>query len=107
MGGSEGAFSLCTLWAIEALARCVSRSRLILGGVWADHRSTLLRAGVYDKDLLTRANDMLTDFLGYGNHVGLFSEEISISGEGLGNTPQGFSAVVRPFHFLSLRLVVS
>lgn len=41
---------------------------------------------------------MLTDFLGYGNHVGLFSEEISISGEGLGNTPQGFSAVVRPFH---------
>lgn len=49
---------------------------------------------------------MLTDFLGYGNHVGLFSEEISVSGEGLGNTPQGFSAVVRPFHFLSLRLVV-
>ena len=36
---------------------------------------------------------MFEDFLGYGNHVGLYSEEISRAGEGLGNTPQGFSAV--------------
>jgi hypothetical protein len=72
---------------------------------------------------------MLEDLLGYGNHVGLFvrhsrccsftdprlmidarlflqSEEISISGRGLGNTPQGFSAVVRPFCQSSSRLLL-
>ena len=27
---------------------------------------------------------MFSDFLGYGNHVGLMSEEISSGGEGLG-----------------------
>jgi len=71
VGGSEGAFSLCTLWGIEALTR----------------------AGAFDRSLLPRATAMLEDFLGYGNHVGLFSEEISRGGEGLGNTPQAFSAV--------------
>jgi len=36
---------------------------------------------------------MFIDFLGYGNHCSLFSEEISPGGEGLGNTPQAFSHV--------------
>lgn len=69
VGGSEGAFSLTTLWAIEALAR----------------------AGAYEPKLLQQAVTMFEDFLGYGNHVGLYSEEISRAGEGLGNTPQGVS----------------
>ena len=34
---------------------------------------------------------MSQDFLGYGNHCGLFSEEISAAGEGLGNAVQGFT----------------
>ncbi|KAL7410623.1 glycoside hydrolase family 15 protein [Mrakia frigida] len=71
VGGAEGAFSLTTLWCIEALAR----------------------AGAYEPKLLRQAVTMFEDFLGYGNHVGLYSEEISRAGEGLGNTPQGFSAV--------------
>jgi GH15 family glucan-1,4-alpha-glucosidase len=29
--------------------------------------------------------------LGYANHVGLFAEETSMSGEGLGNFPQAFT----------------
>ena len=62
VGGSEGAFSLTTLWAIEALAR----------------------AGAYEPKLLQQAVTMFEDFLGYGNHVGLYSEEISRAGEGLG-----------------------
>ena len=37
--------------------------------------------------------NMFMDFLGYGNHVELYSEEISRGGEGLGNTPQAFSHV--------------
>lgn len=36
---------------------------------------------------------MFIEFLGYGNHVHLYSEEISAGGEGLGNTPQAFSHV--------------
>jgi GH15 family glucan-1,4-alpha-glucosidase len=29
--------------------------------------------------------------LGYANHLGLYSEEISLTGEALGNFPQAFS----------------
>lgn len=72
VGGEEGAFSLCTLWMVESLTR----------------------AGVYERpDYLERAVNMFEDFIGYGNHVGLYSEEISRGGEGLGNTPQAFSHV--------------
>ncbi|CAE7222876.1 unnamed protein product [Rhizoctonia solani] len=71
VGGEEGAFSLCTLWAVEALTR----------------------VGAYDKKMLQRAVNMFEDFLGYGNHCGLWSEEISAAGEGLGNAVQGFTHV--------------
>ncbi|KAF8677571.1 Glycosyl hydrolases family 15 [Rhizoctonia solani] len=71
VGGEEGAFSLCTLWAVEALTR----------------------VGAYDKKMLQRAVSMFEDFLGYGNHCGLWSEEISAAGEGLGNAVQGFTHV--------------
>ncbi|WVQ77827.1 hypothetical protein IAR50_007520 [Cryptococcus sp. DSM 104548] len=71
VGGEEGAFSLCTLWCVEALTR----------------------AGVYNEKYLDIAVNMFMDFLGYGNHIGLYSEEISAGGEGLGNTPQAFSHV--------------
>lgn len=69
VGGLEGAFSMCTFWLVEALTR----------------------AGKYDKRLLTRAVVMFEKMLGYGNHLGLFSEEIARSGELLGNFPQAFT----------------
>jgi len=62
--GSEGTFSICTFWYVDALAR---------SGRLEDARLT------FDK--------MMT----YGNHLGLFSEEIGPSGEQLGNFPQAFS----------------
>ncbi|KAG8880940.1 hypothetical protein FRB97_000333 [Tulasnella sp. 331] len=71
VGGEEGAFSLTTLWAVEALGR----------------------AGHYDPAMLRRAVAIFEDFLGFGNHCGLFSEEISAAGEGLGNAVQGFTHV--------------
>jgi len=71
VGGEEGTFSLCTLWCVEALTR----------------------AGQFDKKYLARAVDMFEDFLGFGNHVSLWSEEISPAGEGLGNAVQGFTHV--------------
>ncbi|PVF92804.1 glycoside hydrolase family 15 protein [Serendipita vermifera] len=71
VGGEEGFFSLCTLWCIEALTR----------------------AGEYDPPLLQQAVKMFEDFLGYSNHVGLFTEEVSVAGEGLGNAVQGFTHV--------------
>jgi GH15 family glucan-1,4-alpha-glucosidase len=62
--GSEGTFSICTFWYVDALAR---------SGRLEDARLT------FDK--------MLT----YANHLGLFSEEIGPTGEQLGNFPQAFS----------------
>ena len=62
--GSEGTFSLCTFMYVDALARSgqVEEARL-----------------VFEK--------MLT----YGNHLGLYSEEIGLSGDQLGNFPQAFT----------------
>lgn len=51
----------------------------------------LTRAGEYDKLMLAKAVTMFEDFLQYLNHVGLCTEEISTSGEGLGNAVQGFT----------------
>ncbi|MGA3154133.1 MAG: glycoside hydrolase family 15 protein [Streptosporangiaceae bacterium] len=62
--GSEGTFSLCTGWYVDALTR----------------------TGRLDEARLT-FEKMLT----YGNHVGLFSEEIGSTGEQLGNFPQAFT----------------
>jgi GH15 family glucan-1,4-alpha-glucosidase len=62
--GSEGTFSLCTFWYIDALTRC----------------GRLDEAGLTFEKMLT-----------YGNHLGLFSEEIGVTGMQLGNFPQAFT----------------
>jgi GH15 family glucan-1,4-alpha-glucosidase len=64
LNGVEGTFSLCTFWLVEALTR-VGR--------------------------LEEARLTFEKMLGYGNHVGLFAEEISESGSPLGNFPQAFT----------------
>jgi GH15 family glucan-1,4-alpha-glucosidase len=62
--GEEGTFSLCTFLYVDALAR----------------------AGRLDDAVLT-FEKMFT----YGNHLGLFSEEIDSTGGQLGNFPQAFT----------------
>jgi pentatricopeptide repeat protein len=62
--GDEGTFSLCTFLYVDALAR----------------------AGRLDDAVLT-FEKMQT----YGNHLGLYSEEIGPTGEQLGNFPQAFT----------------
>ncbi|MGZ4489789.1 MAG: glycoside hydrolase family 15 protein [Nocardioides sp.] len=62
--GSEGTFSLCTFSYVESLAR----------------------AGQLDKARVT-FEKMLT----YANHLGLYSEEIALTGEQIGNFPQAFT----------------
>ena len=62
--GSEGTFSLCTFWYVDALAR----------------------AG-----RLEEAELVFMKMQTYANHLGLFSEEIGLTGEQLGNFPQAFS----------------
>ena len=64
LAGGEGTFSLCTFNYVDALAR----------------------AGRLDDARLT-FEKMLT----YANHVGLYSEEIGLTGEQLGNFPQAFT----------------
>ncbi|MFF2509330.1 glycoside hydrolase family 15 protein [Streptomyces sp. NPDC058067] len=62
--GSEGTFSICSFWYVEALTRAgrLEEARL-----------------AFEK--------MLT----YANHVGLYAEEIGRTGEQLGNFPQAFT----------------
>jgi GH15 family glucan-1,4-alpha-glucosidase len=62
--GSEGTFSLCTFSYVESLAR----------------------AGQLDK-----ARQTFEKMLTYANHVGLYSEEIALTGEQIGNFPQAFT----------------
>jgi GH15 family glucan-1,4-alpha-glucosidase len=62
--GDEGTFSICTFWLAEVLAR----------------------AGRIDEARMT-----FEKMLGYANHVGLYAEEISLTGEALGNFPQAFT----------------
>ena len=62
--GEEGTFSICTFWYVDALARS----------------GRLEAARITFEKMLT-----------YANHVGLFAEEIGLTGEQLGNFPQAFT----------------
>jgi GH15 family glucan-1,4-alpha-glucosidase len=64
LDGSEGTFSLCSFWYVEALAR----------------------AG-----RVTEARTIFEKMLTYANHLGLYGEQIGASGEALGNFPQAFT----------------
>ena len=62
--GEEASFTICSFWYAECLAR-IGR--------------------------IDEATVVMQKLLGYGNHLGLFSEEIGLHGEQLGNFPQAFS----------------
>ena len=67
--GQEGTFNICTFWLVEALTR----------------------AGRFEPARLEEARLMFERMLGFANHLGLFAEETSATGEGLGNFPQAFT----------------
>lgn len=77
--GDEGTFSMCSFWYIECLAK----------------------SGEMDKAIL-----YFEKMLGYSNHLGLFSEQISLKGEQLGNFPQAFThlAMISAAHQLKFLL---
>jgi GH15 family glucan-1,4-alpha-glucosidase len=64
LGSAEGTFTACSFWMAESLGR----------------------AGRLDEARL-----MLEKTMSYCNHVGLFAEEIGLTGEALGNFPQAFT----------------
>ncbi len=64
LAGGEGFFSTCSFWLVEAMSR----------------------AGY-----LEEAQLLFEKLLSYANHLGLFSEEISLQGELLGNYPQALT----------------
>ena len=77
--GGEGAFTTCTFWYVECLAR----------------------AGRLDQARLT-----MEKALNFANHLGLFSEELDRLGRPLGNFPQALThlAFISAAHFLDRRL---
>jgi GH15 family glucan-1,4-alpha-glucosidase len=62
--GSEGTFSMCTFWYVDALAR---------------------------SGRLEQARLVFEKMFSYANHLGLYAEEIGLTGEQLGNFPQAFT----------------
>ncbi|GFF81161.1 uncharacterized protein C4H3.03c [Aspergillus lentulus] len=78
VGGGEGAFVMVTFWLVEAMMRAS-------------------KAMPYQKDdpfypqLRKAAVAHFDNMLSFANHLGMFSEEVAISGEQIGNTPQAFS----------------
>ncbi len=79
LGGDEGAFTTCTFWYTECLAR----------------------AGRLDEARIHMAKG-----LAYANHLGLFAEEVDVRGLPLGNFPQALShlAFISAAYFLDRRL---
>jgi GH15 family glucan-1,4-alpha-glucosidase len=77
--GCEGFFSVCSFWLVEAMAR----------------------AGDVEEAQL-----LFEKLLSYGNHLGLFSEEVSAQGELLGNYPQALThlGLISAAHNLDLLL---
>ena len=64
LDGEEGTFSMCSFWNVEAMTRAGRREH---------------------------ARIALEKMFSYGNHLGLYSEEIGLTGAQLGNFPQAFT----------------
>jgi GH15 family glucan-1,4-alpha-glucosidase len=62
--GHEGTFSICTFWYVDAMAR---------------------------SGRLEQARLAFEKMFTYANHLGLYAEEIGLTGEQLGNFPQAFT----------------
>jgi GH15 family glucan-1,4-alpha-glucosidase len=77
--GGDGAFTTCTFWYVECLAR----------------------AG-----RLNEAREVMARGVHYANHLGLFSEELSLRAEQLGNFPQALThlAFISAAYYLDRRL---
>ena len=60
---------MCSFWLVEALTR----------------------AGATEPSRLEDARLLFEQMLGYSNHLGLYAEQTSVSGEALGNFPQAFT----------------
>jgi len=77
--GGEGTFSMCSFWNVECLAR---------GGD------------------LKLARFHFEKTLGYASHLGLYSEELGLTGEQLGNFPQAFThlGLISAAHLLDEKL---
>lgn len=95
VGGGEGAFIMVTFWLVEAMAR-VGVCFFFLGHFISILliQLSLLQAAKHDvpiPNLWKLALSHFDNILSYSNHLGMFSEEVAISGEQMGNTPQAFS----------------
>lgn len=62
--GKEGTFTICSFWFVECLSLCGEKER---------------------------AKENFEKMLGYANHLGLYSEQLGMKGEHLGNFPQAFT----------------
>lgn len=72
-------------------SRCLVSSPFPHPKFFASSTQCLFLRACSEKKYLTRAVNIFENVLSFGNHLGMFSEEIARSGEQLGNTPQAFS----------------
>ncbi|KAE8140817.1 Six-hairpin glycosidase-like protein [Aspergillus pseudotamarii] len=78
VGGREGAFVMVTFWLVEAMMR-------------ASKAMSYTVDDPFYRQLRKLAITHFDNMLSFANHLGMFSEEVAISGEQIGNTPQAFS----------------
>ncbi|KAH8690158.1 Six-hairpin glycosidase-like protein [Talaromyces proteolyticus] len=76
VGGREGTFIMVTFWLIEAMSRVTKRNI-------QDHPNLM--------KLRDNAFSYFDNVMAFSNHLGMFSEEVDIAGEQVGNIPQAFS----------------
>lgn len=104
MDGEEGKFIMVTFWLVEAMSRVSFRMPKVIVRL-NEQKSKLIvecikqasRAKVHLSEhpplmeLHNKASTYFENVLSFANHLGIFSEEVSRSGEQVGNTPQAFS----------------
>jgi GH15 family glucan-1,4-alpha-glucosidase len=100
VGGKEGAFIMVTFWLVEAMMRVSAlyafnymvRSCLLNHSSFqASKCQSYISNDPFLKNLRKTAAAHFDMVLSFANHLGMFSEEVAVSGEQIGNTPQAFS----------------
>ncbi|KAK2755562.1 hypothetical protein FQN54_006502 [Arachnomyces sp. PD_36] len=97
IGGQEGAFIMVTFWLVEAMSRVrffqhqMPQLSLATKSMQASRAQAHVKEHPALVELGKNAFTYFDNILSFANHLGIFSEEVGLSGEQIGNVPQAFS----------------
>lgn len=91
---------MITFWAIEAMFRVSdinliqNKNKKIFSNILSNQASKYtkyLPSEPHGPNIRKTAIAHFDNVLSFANHLGIFSEEVAVSGEAMGNVPQAFS----------------